>query len=357
MTTDLLGILWLVVLLAGNAFFVAGEFAVLSARRSQVEPKAEAGSQRAKTALYAMEHVSQMLAVAQLGITVCSLLILLVSEPAIHHLLTDPMVALGVPYTVASATAFLIALLLVSFLHVTFGEMVPKNFAVSVADRAVLLLAPPMVLLYRVFFPLIWVLNVSANLILRALRVTPRDEVVSTFTLEELESIVNESFRGGTVRDDAGIIAGALDFGGHTAQEVMIPLEDLVTVPVDVTPQQIEKAVARTGFSRFPVAKDDGAHVGYIHLKDVMSLPAETSHQRIPLTAVRSLANFSADEELDDCLASMQASGSHLGRVLAADGDTLGILFLEDVLEILVGEIHDATQARDSRRRHEVSGS
>ncbi|GAA4921887.1 hemolysin family protein [Nesterenkonia rhizosphaerae] len=355
MSSDLLGILWLIVLLAGNAFFVAGEFAVMSARRSQIEPKAEAGSARAKTALYAMEHVSQMLAIAQLGITVCSLLILLVSEPAIHHLLTTPLTALGLSYAAASVIAFIIALAFVSFLHVTIGEMVPKNFAVSVADKAVLLLAPPMVFLYRILMPLIWVLNMSANLVLRAFGVTPRDEVISTFTLEEMESIVAESKRGGTVRDDAGIITGALEFSEHTAEEIMVPVDELVTVPSGVTPAQVEKAVGKTGFSRFIVAENDGAHTGYIHLKDVMALPERAAREPIPVTVVRSLGNMGPGDALDDCLERMQQTGSHLARVLDADGVTRGILFLEDVLEVLVGEIHDATQARDSRRRHTVA--
>lgn len=354
MTGDLFGLVWLVVLLAGNAFFVAAEFAVLSARRSQIEPKAEAGSKRARTALYSMEHVSQMLAISQLGITVCSLLILLVSEPAIHHLLTDPMVALGIPYAAASAAAFVVALLFVSFLHVTFGEMVPKNTAVSIADKAVLFVVPPLVFLYRVFLPIIWLLNTFANLMLRAMRVTPRDEVVSTFTLEEMGSIVAESKRGGTVRDESGVIAGALEFSDYTASTVMIPLEEVVTVPVDVTPKQVEKAVGRTGFSRFVVVDEEGAFTGYVHLKDIMGLPESRSADPIPVTAVRSLGNMSPADEVDDCLAQMQRTGSHVARVIDQGGQTVGVLFLEDVLEVLVGEIHDATQSRDSRRHHTV---
>lgn len=357
MTADLIGLIWLVVLLAGNAFFVAGEFAVLSARRSQIEPKAEAGSKRAKTALYAMQHVSQMLAVAQLGITVCSLLLLIVAEPAIHHLLAVPFEAAQLPPAVTNTVSLVIALVLVSFLHVTFGEMVPKNFAVSVADRAVLLLAPPLVFLYKVLLPVIWLLNFSANLVLRAFRVTPRDEVISTFTLQEMESIVAESKRGGTVTDEAGIIAGALDFTDRTAVEVMVPNEELITVPVDVTPKQVEKAVGRTGFSRFVVEDEQGLYTGYLHLKDIMALPEGTAEHPVPVTRVRSLGNMGMADDLDNCLARMQASGSHLARVIDDAGQTRGILFLEDVLEVLVGEINDATQARDSRRLHRVSDS
>jgi len=127
--SDWAGLAWLVVLLAGNAFFVGAEFAVIAAKRSQIEPLAEAGSKRAKTSLYAMENATLMLATSQLGITVCSLLILLVSEPAVHHLLEGPLESLGLPVAAVSTVAFLLALLIVTYLHVVLGEMVPKNIA------------------------------------------------------------------------------------------------------------------------------------------------------------------------------------------------------------------------------------
>src|SRR5690606_33494053 len=126
---DWWGIVWLFVLLALNAFFVGAEFAVISARRSQIEPRAEKGSRAAKTTLYAMEHATLMLATSQLGITVCSLLILNVSEPAIHHMLEIPLAYTGWPPEVISSVAFVIALVIVSYLHVVLGEMVPKNLS------------------------------------------------------------------------------------------------------------------------------------------------------------------------------------------------------------------------------------
>src|SRR5687767_9906375 len=141
MTEYLPGLLWLVVLLAGNAFFVGAEFAVISARRSQIEPRAAEGSKAAKTTLWAMENATLMLATSQLGITICSLLILTVSEPAIHHLLEYPLGLTALSPETISVLAFIVALVLVTYLHVVFGEMVPKNLAFSVPDRAALLLA------------------------------------------------------------------------------------------------------------------------------------------------------------------------------------------------------------------------
>jgi CBS domain containing-hemolysin-like protein len=183
MSEFLPGIAWLVVLLLVNAFFVGAEFAVISARRSQIEPRAEAGSKAAKTTLWAMEHATLMLATSQLGITVCSLLILNVSEPAIHHLLEYPLALTPLPEEAISVIAFIVALLLVTFLHVVIGEMVPKNLSFSVPDRAALLLAPPLVLVSKVFRPVIFSLNWLANMVLRAFKVEPKDEATSTYSM------------------------------------------------------------------------------------------------------------------------------------------------------------------------------
>jgi CBS domain containing-hemolysin-like protein len=348
--SDWAGIFWLAVLLVGNAFFVAAEFAVMSARRSQIEPLAEAGSKRAQTTLRAMENVSLMLACAQLGITVCSLLILQVAEPAIHHLLAVPLEAAGIPAEAADLVAFAIALLVVTFLHVTFGEMVPKNISVSVADKAALLLAPPLMFIARMVKPVIAALNWSANHILKLMRIEPKDEVASTFTLEEVQSIVQESTRHGLVDDEAGLITGALEFSEHTASRVMVPLEKLVMLKAATTPAEFEKAVSRTGFSRFPMLDDDGMLSGYLHIKDVLTIPDSGYQQPIAESRIRSLANLAMDDEIEKAMSVMQRTGSHLARVIGPDGLTWGVLFLEDVIEQLVGEIRDATQATGYRR-------
>ncbi|MEO6529305.1 MAG: hemolysin family protein [Specibacter sp.] len=345
------GIAWLVVLLAGNAFFVAAEFAIMTARRSQIEPLADAGSKRAKITLGAMENVSLMLACAQLGITVCSLLILNVSEPAIHHLLAEPLHALGVQDNVAAPLAFVVTLALVTFLHVTFGEMVPKNMSVSAADKAALLLAPPLVLVSKVVRPIIVALNWAANHMVRLFGIEPADEVSSSFTLEEVQSIVAESTRSGLVDDQTGLITGALEFSSQTAQGIMVPLAQLVTLPADATPVDFEHAVGKTGFSRFVVADATGTLLGYLHLKDILRIPLERYQKPIGEVRVRSMVNLAATEEIEDVLSTMQRTGSHMARVIDAGGQTMGVLFLEDVIEQLVGEIRDATQTHIQERK------
>lgn len=348
------GLAWLVVLLIVNAFFVGAEFAVISARRSQIEPRAEQGSRAAKTALYAMEHATLMLATSQLGITICSLLILNVSEPAIHHLLETPLHAFGWPDAAVDGVSFVIALLVVSFLHVVFGEMVPKNLAFSVPDRAVLILATPLVWVSKVFMPVIWVMNALANAVLRLFRVEPKSEASSTFTLEEVATIVSQSRREGLLDDVTGTVAAAVEFTDKKARDIAVPLSDLVTLPQRTTPDAIEKAVARYGFSRYVIVDDDGAPVGYVHLKDILRGAdgpdaAEKMEEPLPAKRVHHMVPVQEDTDLEDALAVMRRAGRHLARVRDSQGRTTAVLFLEDILEELVGEVQDATRRRQGR--------
>ena len=348
--TDLWGIAWLVILLAFNAFFVGAEFAVISARRSQIEPRARAGSRAAKTALYAMEHATLMLATSQLGITVCSLLILNVSEPAIHHLLETPLGLTGWPEPVIAGVAFAIALSLVSFLHVVLGEMVPKNLSFSVPDRAALILAPPLVAISKVFHPIIFALNASANGVLRLFRVEPKSEANSAFTLEEVATIVAQSRREGVLRDDLGALNAAFEFSAKKVGAIAVGMGQLESLTEAATPEQLERAVAQHGFSRYVLLDDAGEPTGYLHLKDVLDLQ-ETNEfsEPVPPRRIRSLISIDKDTDLEDALTAMRRSGVHLARVFDDAENTLGVLFLEDIIEELVGEVQDATRRQRGR--------
>ncbi|MFC8599250.1 MULTISPECIES: hemolysin family protein [unclassified Isoptericola] len=343
-----------VLLLAGNAFFVGAEFAVISARRSAMEPLAEAGDRRARTALWAMEHVSLMLACAQLGVTVCSTGLGIVAEPALAHLLEVPFEALGVPEALLHPVSLVLALAIVVYLHVVLGEMVPKNLAVAGPETAALWFAPPLVLLGRAVRPVISALNWVANHAVRLAGVEPKDEVASAFTAQEVQSIVEHSQAEGVLRDEQGLLAGAIEFSSRTAGDVMVALDELVVVGPETTPDDVEHLVARTGFSRFPVrgaAGDEdadgqgGALRGYLHLKDVLYASDGDRFQPVPAWRVRALASVRPADEVEDALRAMQRSGAHLARVEGPDG-VLGVVFLEDILEELVGEVRDAMQRR-----------
>lgn len=343
---DVMGIIWLVILLAANAYFVAAEFAVISARRSQIEPKAEQGSKSAQTALYAMEHATLMLAACQLGITICSLVILNVSEPAIHHLLAVPLELTGLSAEAVSITSFVITLTLVTYLHVVLGEMVPKNMAFSVPDKAVLILAPPLVLFSRLMSPVIWVLNGIANATLRLFGVTPKSEASSAFTFDEVAGIIEQSTREGILADEAGTLANTFEFTTKRVGEVALPVAQVRLLPAGTTAADIQQAVAEFGFSRYLIADAQGEPVGYVHLKDLLAI--EGPARDLPLDAkfIRPLTSLYEGTELEDALATMRRTGKHLARVFSKSGQTLGILFLEDIIEVLVGEVRDATARR-----------
>jgi CBS domain containing-hemolysin-like protein len=339
------GIAWLVILLLINGFFVAAEFSVISARRSQIEPRAEAGSRAAKSTIYAMEHATMMLATSQLGITVCSLLILNVSEPAIHHLLASPLALTHWPQEVVGTISFVVALVLVSFLHVVIGEMVPKNLSFSVPDRAALLLAPPLVFLSLVFKPIIFALNASANGVLRLFRVQPKNEANSAFTVDEVANIVAQSTREGVLTDNIGALNAAFEFSAKKVKDIAVAMPHLVSLSEAATPAEVERAVAQHGFSRYVLVNDEGEPTGYLHLKDVLDLDeAGEFDEPVPPKRIRQLISIFRGMDLEDALAAMRRSGVHLARVFDDRGATRGVLFMEDIIEELVGEVQDATR-------------
>jgi CBS domain containing-hemolysin-like protein len=345
--SDTWGIAWLVILLLINGFFVGAEFAVISARRSQIEPRAEAGSRAAKSTLYAMEHATMMLATSQLGITVCSLLILNVSEPAIHHLLEYPLALTHLPEDVAGTIAFVIALIVVSFLHVVIGEMVPKNLSFSVPDRAALILAPPLVFISMVFRPIIYALNATANGVLRLFRVEPKNEANSAFTVDEVANIVAQSTKEGVLTDSIGALNAAFEFTAKKVKDIAVGMPHLVSLSEAATPADVERAVAQNGFSRYVLVNDEGEPTGYLHLKDVLDLDEVGEFDEpVPPKRIRQLISIFRGMDLEDALAAMRRSGVHLARVFDDSGQTRGVLFLEDIIEELVGEVQDATRRR-----------
>lgn len=334
-------------MLLGNAFFVGGEFAVMSVRRSQLEPLVDAGRPGAKTTLWAIEHVSRMLATAQIGITVCSVTLGAVAEPAIAHLLEPIFEGMGIPEALVHPIAFVIALLIASYLHVVFGEMVPKNMSIAIPVGAALVLAPPLVLLTRLLGPIVWLLNFIANSFLRVMGVQPKDEVVSQFTAEEIAAIVDESEREGLLVDDQGLLKGAIQFSDRTAGDVMVPMDELVTVDYSITPAQFEKLVAETGYSRIGVRNDAADLVGYLHLKDIiLDSEAQESAYHTPVHPgiVRAVVSVADDDEVEDVLRAMQYNGAHMARVDSPERRSVGAVFLEDVIEELVGEVNDMMQ-------------
>lgn len=336
------GILLTLALVLLSAFFVGVEFALIGARRSKIEPGARAGKKLHRVALYAMEHVSLMMAGTQLGITVCGVALGVVSEPVIAHHLEGPLAAIGVPGVLLHPIALVITLTVIAYLHVVMGEMVPKNIAIAGPERAALALALPFVLFVWILYPLLWLFTAIVNGILRLVRVTPQNEVTSTFTPEEVAELAAQSRAAGLLdEEEERLIRSALAFPDRKVENVLLPVDQVKTLPARVTYAELEEA-ARSSFSRFPVAdRESGKFLGYIHVKDALTTDAELLDQRVDPALVRPLPEARTSDDLRTVLASMQSARSHLAIIRNDDGAVCGMVTLEDILEELVGEIRD----------------
>jgi CBS domain containing-hemolysin-like protein len=218
--------------------------------------------------------------------------------------------------------------------------MVPKNLAMAAPEKTALWLGPGLVAFARIFRPVIVVLGACARLVLRACRVEPKDEVETVFTSEELTVLVDDARQAGLLDDDAQErLADALVLGTRPVTDVLLQPDGLVTVDADVTPAEVEALTVRTGYSRFPVAAADGSYLGYLHVKDVLEL--EDADHPVPARLWRLMASVRAELPLDDVLTHMRRAASHLAAVADSDGRVLGLVALEDVLEMLVGEVRD----------------
>lgn len=347
---DSTALLLAVLLLAGNAFFVGAEFSLISARRDRLEAKAERGVARARTVMRAGRQLSQMLAAAQLGITICSLGLGALGEPTVAHLLARLLNPLGVPETVVHPASFVVALGIVTVLHILFGEMVPKNVAIAGPERTALWMVPPLAGWARLMRPVIAVLNWIANHVLQLFGVQPRDELESGYSPDELANLIADSSREGLLdSQEHRRLTQTLATVARTVADVLVPLPRLTTLPAQPTLGDIEHAVRETGFSRFPLRAQAGRLVGYLHVKDVLDLLDRPPETPVPPSSVRSLPDVPATAKLDDALALLRRSQSHLGRVVGTDGNTQGAVALEDLVEEYIGTIRDATHVGTAR--------
>jgi CBS domain containing-hemolysin-like protein len=332
-----------VLLLGANGFFVAAEIALLAARRARIEERAEEGDARARTALAALQELSITFSGAQLGITMASLGLGAVAEPAIAALFEGWLGATPLPPGSRAAVAFALALSLVVFLHMVVGEMAPKNLALAQAEEVSLRLAR----LFRAFVwllrPLIVLLNGTANLLVRAAGVEPVDEVNLVHSPGELLLALRESRRYGTVEaQDVRVMTAALRLSEIDAEAAMTPRVDLVALPDTASPQEVLDRAAETGFTRLPVFHTDiDDIVGLVHVKDVLIADDADLEGRTIADLIRPIAAVPESRDLEALLRDMRRDRSHAVLVVDEFGGTAGVISLEDVIEELVGEIED----------------
>jgi CBS domain containing-hemolysin-like protein len=340
-------------LLSANAFFVGAEFALMSARRDRLEAMVRRGVHRAHTVIRAGEKLPLMLAAAQLGITVSSLGLGSLGEPALADLLELLTSPLQLPDAALHTLAVLIALGMITVLHILLGEMVPKNIAIAGPERLALWLVPPLVVFTRATRPMIEVFSWAARVVLRLFGVPPREALDSAFSPDELANLIADSRREGLLdSQEHRRLTQTLSTREQTVSELLIPTAALTTVPAGPTLGDIERAVAKTGFSRFPLRRErgdaQGELVGYLHVKDVLELLGGPPDTPVPPESVRPLPEVRSTAKLGEALTLLCRSGSHLARVVGRDGRTMGVVALEDVVEQYVGTVRDATHVARS---------
>jgi CBS domain containing-hemolysin-like protein len=341
-------------LLAANGFFVAAEFALLAARRPHIEALAAAGDRRARHAAAGIRELSLMLAGAQLGITICSLGLGAVAEPALAHLIEaglDGVVEL--PDATRHAVAFAVGLSIVVFLHIVAGEIAPKSWAISDPERSALTLARPFRAFAVVLRPAFRLLNTLANAVVRLCGVEPQDERAIAHSPADLLLLLEESARHGTIAPaDHQLLSRSLTLSGLDAAAAMTPRHDIVAVPANEPADEAARVAHRTGRTRLVVHDGDLDHiVGVLHAKDLLLLGARERAAATARDLLRPALVVHESHLLEDLLVEMRAARQHLAVVIDERGTVTGLVTLEDVLEELIDDFEDESDRHSHRLR------
>ena len=342
-------------LIVGTGLFVASEFALVNLDRAELEARQARGESRLMLTIRALKITSTHLSSAQLGITLTTLLTGYTMEPAISKLLEPLLEAWGVPDAAAVPVSVTVAMLVATFLSMIIGELVPKNFALALPVQTAKLVIPFQTAFTVVFKPAVLMLNGSANAVLRAMGIEPKEELSGARSAEELSSLVRRSASQGVLEEDtATLLDRSLNFARLTADDIMTPRPSMHAISVGDCADDVIRLARSTGHSRFPVYDDDLDDItGVVHVKAAVSVPRERRLE-VPVGAL-STEPLRVPEtvHLDALVAELRSKGYQMAIVVDEYGGTAGIVTLEDLIEEIVGEVfdeHDRSRAGIVRR-------
>lgn len=346
-------------LLVANGFFVAAEFALLASRRSRLEQLVAEGHRTARSALAGVRELSVMLAGAQLGITMASLGLGAIAEPAVARWLAQLLGVAGLPDPARAAVAFGLALAIVVFLHMVVGEMAPKTWAIANPERMALGLAWPFRAYTWAFRPLILLLNAAANGVVRAVGVEPVVERAIVHDPRDLLRVVAESGQRGRLPDDQQqLLRRVLSVTELDAESAMVPRPDILALSADADVDEIETVACRSGRSRLPVhGADLDDLIGVVHVKDLLAIPDERRADTTAASLARPALVVPESRGAEDLMRQMRAEGQHVALVMDEYGSVSGLVTLEDLIEELIGEFEDESDARVGRLRRRTGGT
>jgi CBS domain containing-hemolysin-like protein len=347
-------------LTVGTGLFVASEFALVNLDRSDLEARRAKGETKLGLTIAALKITSTHLSSAQLGITLTTLLTGYTMEPAISTLLAGPLTAVGLPEPLIRPVGATPAVVVATLLSMVIGELVPKNFALTLPLGTAKLVMPFQTAFTWVFRPAVTVLNGSANALLRAVGIEPKEELSGARSAEELSSLVRRSASAGLLEQDTATLLGrTLRFAEHDASDVMTPRPRVAAVQRGDSTEAVLELARQTGYSRFPVFEENlDDIVGVVHVKQAVAVPRERRTD-VPASALQTaVVRVPETMTLDTLLGELRGRGYQMAVVVDEYGGTAGVVTLEDLVEELVGEVadeHDRTRAGIVRRGDQVS--
>lgn len=332
----------IVLMIAFTAFFVASEFSLVKIRKSRLETLAAEGNKQAKLAIVVVEHLDSYLSACQLGITLTSLAIGWVGESTIHALLAPVIHYLPLPNTIAESFSIVLAFLLITFVHVVIGELIPKSLSISKTEAVVLAVVRPLHYFYKVTYPFVWLLNVSASSIGKLFNLSLASEGEETHSEEELLLIANQSFAKGEINEkEYEYLNKVFEFDDLLAKEIMVPRLDMETIASDKTIKEALEFAIEKGHTRFPViGKSKDNILGYVTLQALIKEYLVSPMQKVHTIAQEPIV-FIDTIPVKILLSQMQSEHKHFAILSDEYGGTSGLVTIEDILEELVGDIQD----------------
>lgn len=335
-------------LVFANAFFVVSEFSIVKIRRTKLEELAHIGNKRAKIALKINDHLNTYLSAIQLGITIASLGLGWIGEPAVSKLLE-----MGFGYWLSDnpvllhSISFGVAFSFITLLHVVLGELVPKSLAIQATEKYVLAVAPALYTFNRVFSPFIWVFDHVSIWILRLMGTKLADEHENAHSEEEIKIIIDASQKGGIIDETEGeIIQNAIEFSEICAHEIMVPRQDIKCLYKGSSSEEVLKFIKENHHTRFPLCDKDRDHIiGMIHIRDIIEHSSEKNDKDFLTKISRKILFVPENKSISDLLHEMMSKRIHMAIVVDEYGGTAGLLSMEDILEELVGDILDEHDA------------
>ena len=336
-----LGLLGVVALIAANGYFVAVEFAFVASRRTRFVEQADEGDRHARRALDVHRRLSFMLSGAQLGITVTTLVLGFIAEPAIAAAIRPGLEAVGVPDSASFGISLTVALIFATMAQMVFGELAPKNLAIAKPEPVARRLAPSTWLFMKVAAPIIRLFDGAANRLLRLIGVEPVEELRGAVSTEELDLIVDSSAESGHLTVlQAALLERAIDFGELEASDAMVPWNRVVTIDATATAGDLRDLMAST-HSRFPVVDQDGQVLGVVHAKDLLGVQRDAYDSTVVATMHHEILAVPEAAGLNVVLAELREHSTEMAVVIDEYGAPAGVVTLEDIVEELVGEIED----------------